>query len=579
MFKSIIERMRSSIKTNILEATLSFIFIIAYVNVFQMVFGAENSIVGVIFTIMMSASMVRDMTAAPLKHLLAQAAVLVWMGISACLVTVLPPAAAFVLNLATIFLILYAFTYEYSSHMYFPYILSYLFLIFISPVEPAALPKRLLGLLVGAASIILYQLFRGRKRVAETARDVLSSMIDDAVVSIRYLLGGEGKPADLDAVRRNLCKLSRTVYDRRKKALCISDASFSMIDAGRGIEHLIILLHDLQNPSSARNQELLSKTARLLAQYRAYVQKEIEQIPALDDTAFIQDETDAAESDFYHALAYVRGKLMHMSDPEKRTRYRKTMLSWSVRIKAALGVSEVRVVYALRVSVLLAVFTLIVQLLQLPHGKWLLFTLASLSLPYADDVGAKTSKRIIATVIGGMVSVAVYALIPSMAGRTAVMMFSGYLSFYFSQYTGTYACSTIGALGGAVIMDTFGWGAVGQVFAVRLCYIAVGAVIALAANCLLFPYKRSTATRQLVKKYTTTTELLARVCADNQTDTQLYYSLVIQAHLLEDKLSENAQASGWSEMQTLLVKCRQKVRDAHRSRPACVSAATAQSRS
>ena len=52
--------------------TLSFIFIVAYINVFQLIFGPENSIVGVIFTIMMSASMARDLTAAPVRHLMAR---------------------------------------------------------------------------------------------------------------------------------------------------------------------------------------------------------------------------------------------------------------------------------------------------------------------------------------------------------------------------------------------------------------------------------------------------------------------------------------------------------------------------
>ena len=71
------EKMKESFQKNFVHATLNFVFIIIFVNVFQAVFGAENSIVGVIFTIMMSASMVRDMTATPIKHLVVQAGVLV----------------------------------------------------------------------------------------------------------------------------------------------------------------------------------------------------------------------------------------------------------------------------------------------------------------------------------------------------------------------------------------------------------------------------------------------------------------------------------------------------------------------
>ena len=66
------------------------IFIVAYINVFQLIFGPENSIVGVIFTIMMSASMARDLTAAPVRHLIAQSLVLVWMALAAYWVNALP---------------------------------------------------------------------------------------------------------------------------------------------------------------------------------------------------------------------------------------------------------------------------------------------------------------------------------------------------------------------------------------------------------------------------------------------------------------------------------------------------------
>ena len=83
--------MKSSIQKNFLHATCNFIFILVFVNLFQKVFGAENSIVGVIFTIMMSASMVRDLTATPLRHLCIQTAVLFLMAAAACFVASAPP--------------------------------------------------------------------------------------------------------------------------------------------------------------------------------------------------------------------------------------------------------------------------------------------------------------------------------------------------------------------------------------------------------------------------------------------------------------------------------------------------------
>lgn len=115
-------------------------------------------------------------------------------------------------------------------------------------------------------------------------------------------------------------------------------------------------------------------------------------------------------------------------------------------------------------------------------------------------------------------------------------------------------------------MGAFGVGDVGQMFMIRLTYIGIGALIALAANCLIFPYRRSMATKQLLEKYAATTGMLAKVCFEEDVDPQLYYELVIQSHLQEEKLSQNASLGGWDEIYELLQRGRAAVRRAHRHR-------------
>lgn len=560
-----LRKFKQNIKNNFWSFTLNFLFIIAYVNVFQMVFGPENSIVGVIFTIMMSASMARDLTATPIHHFAVQAFVLVGMAFCAFWVTILPPFPAFFINLTVIFLILYAYTYEYSNHIYFPYILSYLFLVFISPASATGLPKRLLAMAAGAVSIILYQLYMGRKRVEKTARDVLSDIIDDALAAVAFALTGEGAPSDPAKIRSKVCVLSRTVYERRKQVLCVSDASFSMIDAGRGLEHLIILLNEIDRPVSPANKRILEKTASQLGGCRSFLHRDLSELPPVIQGDYIAEDAGETGELFYDTMVYIQDRLLHMSDPQKQGRYRKTALSLKVQLKMALDVSQVRVLYALKTSLLLASATLLVQLLGLPHGKWLLFTLASVSLPYADDVPAKMKKRTAATVIGGVLSVLIYSAVKSGSGRTAVMMLSGYVSFYLSGYVGTFSCSTLGALGGAVFVSAFGLKDVGAMFLIRLGYILAGIAIGYAVHCAVRPYKREDATRQLWDRYQATVGLLTRLCREKKVDPQLYYHLVIQAHLQEDKLSQNAATEGWEHFPQLLAECREKVRLAHRS--------------
>lgn len=539
-------------------STLSFLFILIYVNAFESIFGSENSIVAVIFIIMMFASMARDLTAEPVRHLIVQTAVLVWMAVAAYWTVTLPAILSFPVNFITLLMILYAYTYEYANHIYFPYVLSYLFLIFISPVNAAQLSGRMMAMAAGAVSIILYQWFMGRNRVVETARDVLSKIIDSICSYISFRLDRSGQPEPSDT-RRLLCRLSQTVYERRKKVLCVSEASFSMIAAGRGLDHLLTQLTALPEVLTNEEKSMLSDISSRLQTFRSFLHQEITELPLLPSAAqYGADEKTAAS--LYGSLAYIHDSLTHMTDPRKKDHYRKTALNLKIRLQAALDFSPVRAAYALRTALLLSCATLLVQTLALPHGKWLVFTLASLSMPYADDVPSKIHKRIAATMIGGLVSVAIYSLIPSPAGRTFAMMMSGYLSFYFTDYRDTFACSTVGALGGAVFMDAFGFPAVTGMFLIRIGYILAGAAVAYAVNCLIFPYSRARATRQLWEKFKETTELLTKMSRSDRTDPQLYYHLVIRAHMMEEKLTHNAYLEKWEDFPRILAEYREKIR-------------------
>lgn len=547
-------------------STLNFIFIMIYISVFQSIFGPENSIVGVIFAVLMSASLARDLTATPVRHLITQALVLVWMALAAYWVGVLPIALAAVINFITLLGILYAFTYEYSNHMYFPYILSYLFLIFITPVQESRLPVRLAAMLTGAVSIILYQWFMGRKRIVVTARDVLSSMIDRITDSISGRLSGNAAPADLAAMRHLLCSLSQIVYERRKKILCVSDAGFYMLDAGRGLEHVLLLVNELPETLTPRDHSLLQDISSRLGVFRSFLHGETAKLPVPENREPAVVEDESVNGQLLYILDYIQDRLVHMTDPQNRRQYRPTALSLRVRLQAALDLSPVRAIYALRTALILTAATSLVQAFSLSHGRWLLFTLASVSLPYADDVPLKIRKRVLATLAGGLASVVIYSLIPSAPGRVAAMMLSGYLSFYCTDYVQTFACSTVGALGGAVFMGAYGFHDVGSVFLIRLGYIAAGAMLGYILNCLVLPYNRAKATRRLFGKYRAVTGLLSKVCHSPKADAQLYYNLVIQAHLQEETLARNARLEEWSGFPHILSKCREQVRKAHCTR-------------
>lgn len=543
--KEIVGNMRKKYKS----AILNFIFIVGFITIFQTIFGAENSIVGVTLTILMSASMLRDMTAEPLRHLLLQAVILMLTALSACLVNVLDPWLAVVINFCTAFIILYTYTYEHSTHMYFPYILSYLFFIFITPVSLTQLPKRLIGMAVGALCIIAYQMVMGRKRIVNTTRSVLDHMLSETIECIDEMNTGNIDNARAHRVRKELYELSRLVYERRKKVLCISDAGIAMLNCGRSMEYLLLQISD-----ETLDEEQLQLLKQQLNEFKEVINEKNDL-----SAKIITIKNEQIDKN----LQFMYQNLQAMNEQTNRSHYNQTSLSLVVRLKALFGYSEVRMNYALRVAFLIALFTLLTQLLQLTYGKWLLFTLASVSLPYTDDIKPKARKRLIATIVGCTISVIAYTLLPASGARTGIMMASGFMSFFFADYVGTYAMSTIGALGGAVFISAFTLNDITQIAMIRISYIIIGIVIAWLFNCILFPYSRKKATAKLCEKYAQTTDLLSDLTMRENSDSQLYYGLMIQVHLLEEKIVQNALAEDWHGIYDFLREVNLKYVHAH----------------
>ena len=121
---------------------------------------------------------------------------------------------------------------------------------------------------------------------------------------------------------------------------------------------------------------------------------------------------------FYNGLLYLYNHLIHLSDPQKRTHYRKTVLSVTVRLRAALDVQPgsggVRAASG--------------PSLVREHSGGAGAGAASremaavhpglLSIALRGRCEQKTGKRLVATVVGGLISVALYSVIrPWRAGR------------------------------------------------------------------------------------------------------------------------------------------------------------------
>lgn len=529
----------ASIKQNFWFATLNFIFIIGFIQIFQLIFGAQNGIVAIILSILMGIYAAKDVSIAPVKKFIIHTIVLCLLSAAACFSRALGAWIAIPINLTITFCILYAYTYDYSNHLYFPYILSYLFLLFISPVAIEALPLRLGSIAAGTFCMMLYALILKNRNIEKPAQQCLKSLIESCETCAQKLYAyetDEELQERLKEAHMQIYRLSQNAEMRKKGSLNYNENAFSFIDIGRTLEAILITLSSYTQADNF--QAVYLPLSQSLHACKQLVCGKTEYIPFVKKEDFDFDDEKALL--LYRFIDYVRQELMN-TQLKHMQKSRKQKIPFKKRIKAFIDYSPTKLHYALRVSLLISMFLIPVQYLQLQYGKWLLFTLASVSLPYADDVRKKGKKRFAATVIGGVIATVCFSLFSDASVRMAIMMISGYLSFYFKDYLGNYACATVGALGGAVAVGITGWADVSTIFGLRLCYIALGILIAYAANLLLFPYRRKKASEFLYRNYRKTVKQLCEF--NEQNNRQLYCNLLIRNDLLEEKLLCNAAAS------------------------------------
>lgn len=556
--KSVTSKMGKSIRGNFLFATLNFVFIAAFIQCFTDLFGGQNTVIAIIAVILMGICAGKNVAAAPMKHFFVQLAVFGGMTIAACYSVSLGAWPAIPINFAVIFGIVYAYTFEYSNHLYFPYLLSYLFLLFISPVSPEGLPIRLLSVVFSSACMILYALVLHYRNIRKPVKKTISALLGEASLCVKALQEGQRPPDCSQKVRSLTYDLSAYARNRRRGKFELSFSAKNAVACGRATQALIACLREEHWTQRGDSTGLWRDVSDRLEACRAYAEGKRKQLPPSCNRIDYADEDTRR---LYEILSEIELDLTRSQPERPVARKLRQRLPRSAQWKIALGYSPVRLVYALRAAILLTLFIIPVQSLQLAHGKWLIFTLASVSLPYADDVKNKGVKRTIATLIGGAIATVCFSLISDSFARTAIMMLSGYLSYYFAGYTGNYACATVGALGGAVA-TSFGWGAVASVFAIRLGYILLGVAIAYVANVWILPYRRRSASEEIYRKYDATARLLID-CATQRAEVPFYYDLVVANDLLEKKLTENALKSG-SDLQEMTSKYRKSIAEARR---------------
>jgi len=486
-------------KQFIITQTVLYVFIMAFVITFKLIFGDKNVLVGVMgITAMLMLTQI-NLTVSPGKNLVKLLIINLGIGILTYLAN-LNIWAAIPINFIGIFIIAYTFYYNLKSPVYLPFTLQYMFLL-ATPITVAELPMRLLSLLVAPIGIMLIQFAINKNKTTKVGNKIIVGICDNLIKKIN---NNENKLAINKAIKSNANEFRKIIYDNRKD-------NFYVTEEGRIKLNIVIILEKLSNllDENTTNKQVLNDLIICLQEVKNSLGKE-DDLKNITDT--ISRILNNYKKDNIHDLVSLRIlntiNMLNISLEELKLLGKE---NYNI-IKASKDIPEtykmvnihkkefytksVKFSYAIRVSLGITISAFIADYFNFPEGRWIYFTAFAIIIPIYELSKKKLRDRMFATLVGGAIIVISFTIFKNMLIRMLIIMVAGYLRSYTSTYRYGTICTTICAIGAAAMTG----GAVILTID-RIVFVILGTIIAIIINRFILPVRMKDANEELLGTY------------------------------------------------------------------------------
>lgn len=536
-------------KKDILNKTLLFVILVAFMGTFVSLFGKENSMVGVMILLLALIMLSQDLSNKPLMNFAGIAGINLAIGISAFL-TYLCPQIGFFIVFIMVFFIIYTTMHSLRNPIYFPYLLGFVFLI-ASPVGINDLGMRLISLVLGSLFIVLLNLVINRNKFIKTSEKGIEGLIDTVKDCANKKLANE--EIDSETLVSTNKTIKNGVYDTLKNNYFSTPKNRSLMNLATAIEQIGLSISRVET-----NEKDLKDIISILNHIKNYeseseeTHKDIKPLNTKIDR-FIENHPNinyAIISNF--KIINYELKQIYNPDIENDADYDKNKVPMNFRLKTILKSNfnrhSAKFTFAFRIAILLAIFEFIGIYFNIPNAKWLSFTAIAIVQPYNDSVKSKSRMRIVGTVIGVIVfGILYYTCLgtPNLIGingaiaTSIVTVLIGYIYTLldFESYDIEVIFLTLQSLLTAIVAIP-GTGSIIE----RFAFVIGSTIICTVANFVIFPYTLKKENTQMINSYKdiNTEELKdLKEAVETNDDEVKTANLVLKANLLEDKIRAN----------------------------------------
>lgn len=147
-------------------------------------------------------------------------------------------------------------------------------------------------------------------------------------------------------------------------------------------------------------------------------------------------------------------------------------------------IHTVRGAYAIRIGLITAITAFAVAFFNLQHGRWIVFTVFSLTELYSENCKIRSKQRLQGTIIGALIIIVLFMLIKNNTIRGLIVLVGGYLDTYTTNYRDKMICVTMSVVASVSLIN-------GTIITAmeRVCYVFIGIILAIIVDKLIFRKK------------------------------------------------------------------------------------------
>ncbi len=541
------------IKKTIITNTITFIIVMFFVITFKSIFGNENTLIGVTTITATLMFLERDFTGSPLKNTLKFIGVNLLIGLGASLIVISNIWLGLLINFIVVFIFSYIFTYNLRQPLYVPFGLQYIFLL-ATPVPLDRLGIRLLALIFGALIIMLVQLLVNKNKLATSGNKILVDICESIENKVCCIKDKSNNYDSINSISSSIDEFRTIVYDKRESDYYLTKEAKIKLNMSVALECINTILYSENNKSInliiVDTLEELLKVAKEVISINSKENKII-QLNSYDMKKLLNycqehEINDLLNLQLLEGMIYLDDTLKELTKLDRKQYKVVNKIGNKVEVYSKKNIKTFfketdspKYCYAMRMAITMTIGLFLIEYFKLSEGRWILFTILSLTTPLYEISKHKIRYRLGSTLIGAVIITILFSIFKTEDSRLLIVMLSGYLQGYVNEYKHKTIFVTISAIGSAAII-----GSIQALTIERVAMVAIGTIVAIIANKYLFPYNLEKSNYQLSKIYDVSIKKMLnelRSLLEGKNNPEVIKNLFVTTSIIESKARINRQ--------------------------------------